>query len=407
MKEVSILTENDLAGKTAIVRIDYNVPIQDGKVMDDLRIRASFKTIEFLRKNGAKVLLISHIEGKGGSSLFPVSEHIHKKFIENLYPFDVNFIGATNDAGVNSFNFVDIKNKIAELPEKSVILLENLRFDPREKQNDQSFAESLATLGDLYIGDAFSVSHRKHTSVVALPAQFPDSHYAGFQIIEEVRHLEEGVHPPRPFIFILGGAKFDTKLPLIQKFINKADHVVIGGALLNDVMKAKGLAVGKSLVADKDVDLSNIIDDPRLILPDDLIVVDTNTKEKFTRAIDAVSENDGIMDVGESLTNKLRIVFQDIKSKGQSPFILWNGPMGNYEAGYKEGTISIVKLLIDEKVKSLLGGGDTSAAISEGGLTEVIDGDPEIKNLIYISTGGGAMIDYLIDETLPGIEALK
>lgn len=407
MKEILELANKDLKDKTVIMRVDYNVPIQDGKVIDDLRIRASFKTVGFLTGLGAKVLLISHIEGKGGSSLFPVSEHIHKKFMENLYPFDVNFIGAMNDAGEESFKFVEIKERIQSLPESSVILLENLRFDPREKKNDAHFATSLATLGDIYVGDAFSVSHRAHASVVALPQLFPHDHYAGFQIIEEVSHLEEGIHPPRPFIFILGGAKFDTKIPLIEKFINKADNVVIGGALLNDIMKAKGWSVGKSLISDKDVDLSAIVDDPRLIFPSDLVVENCTTKSKSTKKISEIGEDDAIMDVGESLTHKLKEIFNTLKEKGQSPFILWNGPMGNYESGYKEGTISLVQLLIDSKVKALLGGGDTSAAISEGGLTSKIEGDPEIKDLIYISTGGGAMIDYLIDETLPGIEALK
>lgn len=407
MREISELINTDLSRKTVILRVDYNVPIQDGKVIDDLRIRSSFKTIEFLRNLGAKILLLSHIEGKGGNSLYPVADHIHKKFAENSYPFDVNFIGAMNEGGINCFDYIKIKEKISSLPNKSVILLENIRFDPREKENDQDYADSLSTLGDIYVGDAFSVSHRKHASVVKLPSLFPENHYAGFQIIDEVKHLEEGINPSRPFIFILGGAKFDTKLPLIEKFINKADKVIIGGALFNDILKAKGLSVGKSLVAEKEVDLNKIKDDARLVLPEDLIVESIDTKAKSVVKINEVGQNDLIMDIGPNLTDKLGLIFDEMQEKGQNPFVLWNGPMGNYESGYKEGTISLVKLLIDKKIKSLLGGGDTSAAITEGGLSDIIENDEEIKKIIYISTGGGAMIDYLIEETLPGIEALK
>lgn len=407
MRTITELEEKDLKGKTAIVRVDYNVPIQDGKVMDDLRIKASFKTIEFLRSAGAKVILLSHIEGKGGSSLFPVAEHIKSNFVNGTYPFNIEFIGATQDAGINAFDFNLIKERVDAITDGDVILLENVRFDPREKTNDKSFAEALAILGDLYIGDAFSVSHREHASVVMLPEIFSDKHYAGFQIVDEIQHLKEGINPPRPFIFILGGAKFETKLPLIEKFIDKADKVVIGGALLNDIMKAKGYSVGKSLVSDKHIDLGNIISNPKLILPDDLVVENIENKARYIKTIDSVGNDEGIMDVGESLILKLKNIFDEYSKNGQIPFVLWNGPMGNYEQGYKEGTISIVKLLIDKKIKSLLGGGDTSAAIAEGGLSSEIDNNPEIKNLVYISTGGGAMIDYLINETLPGIEALK
>ncbi len=399
MKEITELTGVDLAGKTAIARVDYNVPIQDGLVVDDLRIRSSFKTIEFLVSLGAKVVLISHLEGKGGTSLAPVAEHFHKKFTENSYKFDVNFI--------SEYNFSEIKEKINSAPAGSVFLLENLRVNPGEKENSPEFAESLASLGDLYVGDAFPVAHREHASVIALPACFPDAHYAGFQIINEVKHLQEGVNPPHPFIFILGGAKFDTKLPLIQKIAAHADNIIIGGALFNDILKAKGLEVGKSLVSDSVVDLISIATDSRLVVSDDVVVENSLTKEKSIKSIGEISPDDSIMDIGPSIVVKFKEILEKAKSEGKTPFILWNGPMGNYEAGYKDSTIAIAKLLIDEKVKALLGGGDTSAAIAEGGLSHTIEEDPEIKNLIYLSTGGGAMIDYLINDTLPGIEALK
>lgn len=400
MKEITDLKETNLKGKTAIVRVDYNVPLQQGIVKDDLRIRASFKTIEFLRSLGAKVVLISHIEGKGGQSLAPVAEQFHKKFIDNSYPFDVHFIVNIND-------LVAAKSVIDSMPEGGVVLLENLRDNEGEKKNDMEFAKSLATLGDLYIGDAFSVSHRRHASVVTLPALFPDAHYAGFQIVDEVKHLTEGVHPPHPLIFILGGAKFDTKLPLIEKFVDKADTIVISGALINDLFKARGLEVGKSLVSQVPVDVHDVAYNEKLLLPTDVVVEHAVTKEKITKSINEIGSEDVIMDVGPSMVKKIREVLEKNKNEGKQTFVLWNGPMGNYEAGYKEQTIALLKLLIEEKAKVLLGGGDTSAAISEGGFQTIIETDPEIKKLVYLSTGGGAMIDYLINETLPGIEALK
>jgi len=419
IKSLQNLSQSDLAGKTVLVRVDYNVPIDAGKVVDDLRIRASFKTVDFLRSAGAKVVLISHIEGKGGDSLQAVADKLAEIGQFGPVEFIADCPALTND--VLRAQIADLKARIAVAPAGSVFLLENLRKNPGEKANDPEFSQILASVADLYVGDAFSVSHRTHASVVGIPALL--SHYAGFQILEEIKHLEEGLNPPHPFIFILGGAKFETKLPLIEKFIDKADKVLIGGALFNDLLKARGLSVGKSLTADQPVDLSGIAMNPKLIIPQDVIVQNITTMAVRTVGIDQVGADEAIMDIGPSLITELKAIFDQYKNENDSanvdvagdagadakttiavtPFILWNGPMGNYEPGFKEQTISLAQFLIDQKAHVLLGGGDSSAAVADLG----IEHDPEIASRFYISTGGGAMIDYLQNETLPGIEALK
>lgn len=400
IKSLQNLNQSDLAGKTVLLRVDYNVPIDNGKVVDDLRIRASFKTIEFLRSRGAKIVLISHIEGKGGTSLQPVADMLNSNGVFGHIEFKEECPATDNKTFQEQI--MKLKEGIAQASEGSVFLLENLRNNPGEKANDPEFVKILASLADLYIGDAFSVSHREHASVVGLPGLLP--HFAGFQIIDEIAHLEEGLTPSHPFLFILGGAKFDTKLPLIEKFIGKADRVLIGGALFNDILKARGVSVGKSLVADRAIDLGKIAYDPKLIIPQQVIVQNIETHQVSTKDIASIEENDSVMDMGPSLISELSALFEEYKKNGTStPFVLWNGPMGNYEPGFKEQTIALAKFLIDQKAKVLLGGGDSSAAVADLG----IEKDPEISSSFYISTGGGAMIDYLLTETLPGIEALK
>lgn len=253
----------------------------------------------------------------------------------------------------------------------------------------------------MYINDAFAVSHRAHSSVVGLPLLFSNARYGGLQLAEELTHLEIASKPPHPFVFILGGAKFETKLPLIQKF-NQADHVLLGGALLNDILKAKGLNVGKSLVSGDSsaFDISEIIKNKNLIIPEDVVVLLSDGTTAI-KNIENVGSEDMIMDVGPSMTKKLDEVLKDAK------FVLWNGPMGNYEKGFKDQTIDMAKSIArvcldsDSNVQAVLGGGDTTAAVAELGL-EAKDG-----SRMFISTGGGAMLEYLLNETLPGVEALR
>jgi phosphoglycerate kinase len=267
------------------------------------------------------------------------------------------------------------------------VLLENLRFDDGEKKNDPKFAQALASLGDIYVNDAFSVCHRSHASVVGVPKLMPS--YAGFQLEKEVANLSKAFSPSHPFLFILGGAKFETKLPLIEKFIEIADHVFVGGALATDFFKIKGYEIGTSLVSEGDFGLEKYVNNPKLLIP-----IDVKTKDGEIKMADALSKTDAIMDCGPGTIDSLSDKVKNAK------LILWNGPLGVYEQGYKDSTLSLARLIAnnhDRGVESLVGGGDTIAAIAENN---------DEGRFSFVSTGGGAMLDFLAKGTLPGIEVL-
>ena len=375
----SIKDIGNIKGKRIIVRLDLNVPMQDEKVIDDLRIKKSMATLQFLHDNGARTVIISHLEGKGATTLKPVAEYLKKYFPISFVEDFLNKDSA--DSAGNA------------LSDGEMVLFENLRVSEGEKNNDPIFSAYLASFGDIYINDAFSVSHRPHASVVGVPKLLP--HFAGFNLLEEITHIQKVFHPAHPFIFILGGAKFDTKLPLIEKFLNRgennADTIFVGGALANNFYKEKGMEVGKSLVSPGDFNLKRYFDDKRVIVPSDVIV--KNANEVSSKNAADMSPEDMIMDVGAGSVKELEPIIKNAK------FVLWNGPMGNYEEGFKDQTIEIARIIIDSGVDAAVGGGDTTAAIASLGL--------ENDSKIFVSTGGGAMLQYLLDETLVGIEALK
>ncbi len=449
MRPITLLDAENIEGKTVLVRVDYNVPVQDGVITDDFRIRSSLKTIEYLRDKKAKVILLAHMEGKGADDLdavaaykFPFDLRYEKEIpfamakLENVASGSGSDDSAATDNGKASFRqqLADFKKNTLDVAENgSVFLFNSLRKNPGETACDPEFLEAIASIGDLFVGDAFSVAHRKHASIVGIPALLP--HYAGFQIMEEVSQLQKGLNPDHPFIFILGGAKFDTKLPLIQKFMHKADKVLIAGALLNDIMASRGMQVGKSLVSNA-VLPDEIVTDPshKLINLTDVIVKNAATGMRSVKRVDienahrdllVAAEQDEILaddiisDAGPSAIAILKNLFDEAHASGKRPFILWNGPLGNYEDGFSEQTIALARLIMESPVDALIGGGDTTAAISalrKGGVSTPEHGGTDSKegrasdahpSNVYISTGGGAMIDYLIDETLPGIDALK
>jgi phosphoglycerate kinase len=268
------------------------------------------------------------------------------------------------------------------------LLCENIRLYDGEKKNDEAFAKKLAALGKYYVNDGFSVSHRKHASIVGIPKFLPG--YLGLQFEEEIKNLSQVFDPPQPFLFILGGAKFDTKLPLVEKFLTIADTIVIAGALANDVYKARGWNVGDSLVADADIDLSALSTNPKIVVPQD-VLIKVQGKDTIVDA-DNVPDGANILDVGpESMK-----IFSQILTGTKA--VLWNGPLGNYENGYKQPTLKLAKLIAETGGLTVLGGGDTLAAIQELGIEDTFT---------FVSTGGGAMLDFLAEGTLPGLEALK
>ncbi|MEK7463791.1 MAG: phosphoglycerate kinase [Patescibacteria group bacterium] len=350
----NILDVENLDGVRVLVRADFNVPIQNGIINDDFRIRKSLPLLKYLIGKGAQLILISHIETKDDPTLKPVADALKKMGIDCV--FENNYKKA-----------LSTKNKVT--------LLENLRGHDGEKNNDRKFARELASLADIYVNEAFSCSHREHASICAITEFIPS--YAGLQFAEEIKHLSSAFNPDHPFLFILGGAKFDTKLPLVEKFIKLADTVFIGGALANDFFKEQGRDIGTSMVSDTKPDLSNFLHSEKLLLPLDSILKDT-----------------AIMDAGLKTVEMLR---QEIE---KARYVLWNGPLGAYETGYKASTLQLAEILADatkKGAKTIVGGGDTLATITELKLED---------SFTFVSTGGGAMLEYLAKGTLPGIKAL-
>ena len=372
------------AGTRVLLRADFNVPVQAGMVVDDFRIRKTQATLDFLKKKGASVAIVSHIENADGvpgvPTLRPVVEVLNK------LGFPCEFAETIEEAAKKSAK-----------GEPGFVLLENIRNYPGETANDPAFAEQLAALGDVYVNDAFSVSHRAHASIVGVPKILP--HFAGFQLALEVENLSKAFNPPHPFLFILGGAKFDTKLPLVQKFLGKADGIFIGGALANDFFKVKGYEVGRSTVSSSKIDFDGLLSDEKILLPDDVIV--ENGGEQKVSLPDKVSADERILDAGPK-------TLADLKNKiDAAKFILWNGPLGNYENGYKEPTHELARMVAHATkrgIESVVGGGDTLAAIAE---LKQVSGESLENAFTFVSTGGGAMLDFLAKGTLVGIEALS
>lgn len=367
----SIKEAGDLRDKRVLVRVDFNVPIFKGVITDDFRIKKTLPLIEYLIDAGAKVILISHFEGDGGT-LRPVSEYLAKKFevtfIEDYFP--------QKEAGIHD-----------ALSNNQIVLFENLRKYPEEKENNIQFAMHLASYADIYVNEAFASSHRAHASIVGIPKYLP--HYSGFVLEEEYEQLSKAFKPQRPFLFILGGAKFETKLPLVEKFLNIADAIFIGGALANDFFRAKGYETGRSLLSQKAVDITSL-NMNKIFLPTDVIVkYDKNVSVKQSQEM---AQDDFAIDVGPESIKKLC----ELISK--SAFILWNGPLGNYEMGFEDATLEVARAIADSSAISIVGGGDTIASIA----------DLHRENdFTFISTGGGAMLDFLAQGTLPGFEALR
>ena len=348
----SVKQIKNLKDKKVLMRVDFNVPIKNGEILDDFKIRKALPTIKFLQRKGAEVILISHLGKDGTESIKPVADCL-KKYIK-----------------------------------KNIILLDNIRKFPGEVKNDLNFARKLAKLGDIYVNDAFSVSHRSHASIVSLPKFLPS--YAGFQLEEEIKNLSKVFKKTKhPFLYIAGGAKFSTKIPLIRKYLRSADCVFVGGALSNNFLKAQGYEIGKSLVNNTNYNFKEILKNRKLILPEDIVVKSGN--RLINKRIDKIKKDEIILDIGSKTTKNLAQLVE------KSKFILWNGPLGKYESSGARSTEKILRLVANSKIESIIGGGDIVALVSQ----------MKIRNKFsFVSTGGGAMLDFLTTGTLPGIKAL-
>lgn len=363
----------DLKDAYVLLRTSINVPLRGDAVLNQFRIIRGFTTIKFLVSQGAKVILCGHVGGDGTHStktLLPLYEQAFPvvKWSEEV-------------VGAETTNLRD------NLQSGEILILENLRKDPREKKNDLDFARSLADLADIYVNDAFPAAHRAHASIVSVPQFIPA--YAGHNFVHEYEMLGTAHEPEKPSIFMLGGAKFDTKMPLVEKFLDIYDHIFIGGALANDFFKARGYEVGQSLLSDIDLTNSPLLDNPRLLLPVDVIATDGTT----TRVTlpDAVAPHEKIMDAGPETLAMLEPLIANAGS------VLWNGPLGNYEEGFEEQTMAVARAMAAASGTTIVGGGDTVASIEALGKQYCFT---------FVSTAGGAMLQFLEEKTLVGIDAL-
>ncbi len=373
MPFASIVDVQDLKGKRVLVRAGLNVPLENGVVRDEFRLTHALPTIHFLIEQGARVIVLAHIGREPHETLRPVHDAL-KKHIPVTWAG-----GLVGD---------DVDQKIAALMDGEVLLLENVRSDVREEENDDALARALALHGDIYVNDAFADSHRAHTSIVGIPKYLPS--YAGMLFVREYEQLKKAFTPSHPALFILGGAKFETKMPLVSRFVNEYDHVFIGGALANDFYKARGYEVGVSKTSDIDLSSSPLIDDARIMVPKDVLVEGPNGRA--TKAADAVATDEAIFDAGTEALKQLESLIKDAQ------MILWNGPLGNFEKGFSEATEEVARMIARSSAYSIIGGGDTVAAIEKLKLDE---------KFCFVSTAGGAMLVFLETETLPGIEALS
>jgi phosphoglycerate kinase len=388
-------TDLDVAGRRVFVRVDFNVPIKDGVIGDDTRIRASLPTITHLLDKGATVILASHLGRPKGKpspefSLRPVAERLSK-----LLGRPVQF--AEDSVGDKARAAIEAAGKGGK-----VVLLENLRFHAEEEKNDPAFAKQLGELADVYVNDAFGSAHRAHASTEGIVHQVKEA-AAGMLMAKEVEYLGRVLeHPDRPFVAVLGGAKVSDKLEVIENLLAKVDALLIGGAMAYTFLEARGVPVGKSLVEKELLDTARDLERRakerglRLELPVDHVVapkLEQGAPAETLAVGDAAIGDRMGLDIGPKTTETYRSVIAGAKT------VIWNGPMGVFEIdAFARGTIEVAKAVAAVTGTTVIGGGDSIAAVAKAGVTDKIT---------HISTGGGASLEFLGGQTLPGVEALR
>jgi phosphoglycerate kinase len=388
------VTDLNLSGKKAFIRVDFNVPIKDGRISDDTRIRASLPTIQYALDHGATVILASHLGRPKGKpnpeySLRPVAARL-SELIGRPVEFAEDCVGMAAEGA------------IAKAGKGGVILLENLRFHGEEEKNDPAFAKQLAALADVYVNDAFGSAHRAHASTEGIVHHVTGA-AAGLLMAKEVEYLGRVLeHPERPFVAILGGAKVSDKLEVIENLIPRVDALLIGGAMAYTFFKAGGVPVGKSLVEADLLDTARDVERRakerglRLELPTDHVVAPKleagAPAETLAVGDPAIGERMGL-DIGPRTVQSYRDVIAGAKT------VIWNGPMGVFEIdAFANGTLEVARAVASVKGTTVIGGGDSIAAVTKAGVTD---------RITHISTGGGASLEFLGGRKLPGVEALK
>ena len=387
---------SDLAGKTALVRVDFNVPMEDGRVTDDTRLRAAVPTIQRLRDAGARVALLAHFDRPKGKvtpsmSLVPLVDHLSR------------LIGAPVRFAKDCVRD-EAKAVLADLDPGGVALLENVRFHPGEETNDPDFAQQLAALGDLYVNDAFSAAHRAHASTEGLTRLLPA--YAGESMRRELEALDAALgNPEKPVLGVVGGAKVSTKLDLLQNLVARLDRLAIGGGMANTFLFAQGVDIGGSLAERDMADTArDIMEAARragceLLLPVDVVVAKEVKPgaEAGVRALDRIATDDLILDAGPETVARLH------RAMDLSKTLIWNGPLGVFEVPpFDKATVEAARhaaeLARAGKLIAVAGGGDTVAALNHAGVAD---------DMSFVSTAGGAFLEWMEGKALPGVEALK
>lgn len=368
--EYKVKTIDDIKSdvKKVVMLVDFNVPIKEGIINDDFRIRKIIPTIKELLDKNLNIVLISHIGEGGDASLKPVFEYLNKIMPTSFAPTINEALSLINNG-------------------ERLVLLENVRGFDGEMKNDINLSKSLSSLGDVFINEGFSVSHRKHASVIGIPNFIPS--YAGRLFVKELEGLSALFDPRKPYIAIIGGLKASTKEPLIRILLEKADNVFVGGALANDFLKAKGFNVGASKISGEKID-ENVLKHSKLLLPKD-VLVETADRKCVNKKIEEILDTDIVVDIGHETVRGLSSMIKSSRT------LLWNGPLGWNEKGFNEGTVSVANLINKESCMAILGGGDTVFVMESLNL---------LQNFSFVSTGGGAMLDFLVDGELPGLNAL-
>ncbi|MDO8669042.1 MAG: phosphoglycerate kinase, partial [Candidatus Buchananbacteria bacterium] len=371
---INELKKEDLENKKVLLRVDFDISILDGKIAENFRIKAQKETVDYLISAGAKVLMVGHLGHDVSSLSFtPIVEELGEILGQTLTLVPHSELGEVN--------------KLFEVSQ--FLLLDNIRQDSRETENDDGFAAELAKGFNYYVNDAFAVMHREHASVVAITKHLPS--YAGFLIKKEIENLEQAMKAPAEGkILVLGGAKISTKLPVIKNFLKKAEKILIGGALANNFFQAQGINVGASVV---DGRVKPDVNSDKIILPQDVLIADDKTGGSGAEIslVKDIDPNQAILDIGPETVKQYAKIIKGAK------MVIWNGPVGLSEIdAFAEGTHVVAKAVASME-RSIIGGGDTIAAVNKLGL---------LDRYSFISTGGGAMLEFLASNKLPGLEAL-
>lgn len=383
----------DVAGKRCLVRVDFNVPMENGAITDDTRIRAAVPTIQYLVEQGARVILCSHLgrpKGKRNDAftLAPCAGRL-ERLLERKVQFVPECVG-------------DVATEAAQnLASGEVLLLENLRFHSEEEANEPNFALALASLAEIYVNDAFGTAHRAHASTAGVADHLSTS-VAGFLMQKEVDIMGKALaEPDRPFVAIIGGAKVSDKITVIDNLLTKVDVLIIGGGMANTFLRAKGYQTGKSLVEEEKVDLARELiaqadrRGVRLLLPSDLVVAAAFQADAEHRivSVDAHPEDWMALDIGPETSRGYAQAIQEAQT------VIWNGPMGVFEmAAFARGTLAVAQAMADSEGLTIVGGGDSVAAVEQVGLAE---------KMTHVSTGGGASLEFLEGKVLPGVARLQ